>query len=375
MTSIPFEFDLEEYGHVGVFGSTGSGKTTYIKYMLDNLNSERDSTHVYSTTGYQWKDVTDLVYESFDNIGDVVSSSNKKFKDSGTKTFIIFDDFNEVINTQTDKRYIALFTHGRHAGIVVINGGHTPTSMGAKARKNLKYSVIMNTSDMETLSSLSQYYLLGNTDKLIRAMDDKPDKFTAVVIENETRSIKYDKAGSFSNSNNRGGGVNNEIGNKSFNDCNVMDQSSTNYNINQNIEIKNMIEANDIKNQLSMVNYKHRLEMKKMESQEELKNLILKFAKTRQDQSRMVSLLNVFITNYDVTISNAHKYITPFMSHYYPTERYAFNDDFTTRLVDENLSDLYQGNFQNMMIGNAVRYGMKPASRVMNGLVKTLRLN
>ena len=311
------DYDLQEYGHVGVFGASGSGKTTYIKHILEKLDIPRERIYVYTTTGYQWNDVGE-VYDDFGNIGDLVSKINKN-KHTG-KSVIIFDDFNEVINTQTDTKYIGLFTHGRHAGIIVINGAHTPTSMGAKARKQLKYTAIMNTSDMEILSALSQYYLLGDTEKLIKSMGEKPDKYTAVVIENETRKLYWDKAGR--ETQNNSGNVNNNIGNKEYKECNVMDQSSNNYTVNQNIEIKNMIEANSIKNELSLVNYQHRLKLKKLESQEELKNLILKYAKTRHDYNKMVSLLNTFITNHVVTHVNFKEYIQPFMNHYYPEEGY-----------------------------------------------------
>lgn len=332
--------DLEEYGHVGVFGASGSGKTTYIKSIIEKLETPPEKVHVYTATGYQWHDVSNNVYDDFGNIGDVVSKINKE--KAGGKGVIVFDDFNEVINTQSNPKYIGLFTHGRHAGVIVINGAHAPTSMGAKARKQLKYTVIMNTSDMENLTALSNYYLLGDTGKLIKAMDEKPDKYTACVIENETRKITYDKAGA----------VVNNIGNKNFENCNVRDQSQTNYNINQNIEVKNMVEANQIKNELSVVNYKHRLELKKLEKKEELKNLILKFGKTRQDYNRMVSLLNTFITNKKVTSLNYKMYLQPFMDHYYPG--YVLGKG---GVVEDNLVDIYEGNYHGIMIANGLKIG------------------
>lgn len=344
------EYDLTEYGHVGVFGASGSGKTTYIKTLLGKIGVAGNKVHVYTTTGYQWSDFT--VHENFDDIGDVVSEANRTKKDG--KTVIVFDDFNEVINTQTDPRYIGLFTHGRHAGIIVINGAHAPTSMGAKARKQLKYTVVMNTSDMETLNALSNYYLLGDSDKLIKHMDRKPDKYTACVIENETRQLHYDKS-----SGTDGGGVNNSIGNKSYSNCKVMDQSSNNYNINQNIEIKNMIEANSLKNELSIVNYNHRLELKKLENQDELMNLIMKFAKSREDHNRLISLLNVFITNYSVDQSNYKEYIQPFMNHYYPDCNYKTGDSNKMQnLIEDNVVDLYNGDYQSMLIAGGLKYGV-----------------
>lgn len=351
------EYDLQEYGHVGVFGATGSGKTTYIKHILKQLDIPKERIYIYTTTGYQWDDVGE-VFDDFGNIGELVSKINKN-KHVG-KSVLIFDDFNEVINTQTNPKYIGLFTHGRHAGIIVINGAHAPTSMGSKARKQLKYTAIMNTSDMEILSSLSQYYLLGDTDKLIKSMDNKPDKFTAVVIENETRKLHWDKANSKTT-----GNIKNNIGNKEYTDCNVMDQSNNNYTVNQNIEIKNMIEANTIKNELSIVNYKHKLEIKKLESQEELKNLILKFGKTRHDYNKMVSLLNTFITNRPITHVNFTSYIQPFMTHYYPEAGYKLpENNIITSTVEENIADLYSGDYQSIAISQGLKYG----TRFLNSL-------
>jgi ABC-type oligopeptide transport system ATPase subunit len=378
MALVPM-FDVKEYGHIGVFGGSGSGKSTYMKRMLQEFRADPADVYVYTTTGYQWTDCSNNIYDDFGNIGTIVAKINKTKADK--KGYIIFDDFNEVLNTQSDQQYIALFTAGRHAGVCVINGAHTPTSMGAKARKNLKYSVIMNTNDMETIAALSNFYLLGDKEKLLHALENKPNKYAAIVIDNETRKLKYDDAADHkddnqANNRNGTGNVGNmSMGNTSqnYNDCNVMDNSinNSNYNINQSIEIKNMIEANNLKNELSIINYQHRLKLKKMERQEELKNLILKFGKSRDDKMRIASLMNIFITNYTVTVGNYEEYIEPFMDNYYPEIGYKKEQSLYNSLLDNNLTDLYNGDTNALMMTNAIKYG-EPVVETVGSIAGTV---
>lgn len=363
-------FDVLNTGHFSCFGQSGSGKTVYIKHVLSTIGIVRANIHVFTPTVTEWSGVSDNIHESFDDVGEVVSGAMTKWRQGKkieNKTAVIMDDYSAMLDVNHDERYSSLFTRGRHCGIVVFALGQTPTLTGRVARQQSKYVVLLHTSDVSVVSQLSQWFLFNDTQKLINALDKKPSKYTAIIIETETRKIMFDQAPdpkgdrkqtmeeSVSDNKINGGGVNNQIGSSSKSYSNSIDQSKTmnNYNINQNVEIQNLITQNNIKNQLAIQNMKHQQRMTLMAQKEECKNLILTFPKSWVTKTRLATLLNIFCQMTSINAYNYHKYARAFMRNYFPSVKY--NSALRDNWVADNVLDVVNSNYRDMAINHGVQ--------------------
>jgi Cdc6-like AAA superfamily ATPase len=128
-------WDFKAPGHVCVYGGTATGKTVFMKYLIDKYTSDKSIVHIFSTSVYQWLEYPN-VYTNWSDITKVkqIAAGNKE-------TLVILDDFNDIVDTIHDKKYIELFTRGRHLGIRVLTVAHKPTSIGKDARESRVYWV------------------------------------------------------------------------------------------------------------------------------------------------------------------------------------------------------------------------------------------
>ena len=172
---------LEDFGHVLIYGETGGGKTTIATKICEYLNP----TKIYIYTGvskcYKHKFNNSEIFEDFDNIKDI----KKYIIDTHEKNnfIILFDDFNDKINTQTNAEYIELFTKFRHYNTRIINLAHSVKAIGRSVRLNCRYIYIFSTiNNNETIKDLAVQYFDSNNKELEKILKQaRNDNFYNVI--------------------------------------------------------------------------------------------------------------------------------------------------------------------------------------------------
>jgi hypothetical protein len=327
-------WDFKAPGHVCVYGGTATGKTVFMKYLIDKYTSDKSIVHIFSTSVYQWLEYPN-VYTNWSDITKVkqIAAGNKE-------TLVILDDFNDIVDTIHDKKYIELFTRGRHLGIRVLTVAHKPTSIGKDARESLLYAITGFSSNIDYITELSRFYFGGDTAKLHKLIQQAKN-YTFLVINKRTGDVFTDRATlpddsiqSTDNQLNENAdklmGCENNMGNTVAgastinNSGTYLDNSKnlTNFNIQNNIEVKQIYERNVVNNQIKEVNYIHAKKMERMREKDELKDLCLKLYKEKKDIERQIYLLNKFCNVSCVAHRNIEAYSKSYMEHYFPDNRY-----------------------------------------------------
>ena len=191
---------LEEFGHIIVYGQTNSGKTTFAKYILYYFAKKNLINKIYifrpeRLMGEDWDppkfpnlSLRRLIDE---NLLEVETLSNfdeniKRIRDAPGNKLVVFDDYNNEINTSSNKDYKSLFTDGRKDKIRVINLVHSYTAITPIAKKNCQYCVIMAmTSDKEEIKNLASTYFNNNWILLFKYLNEvrMQDKHNAIIID------------------------------------------------------------------------------------------------------------------------------------------------------------------------------------------------
>lgn len=182
---------LEDFGHVLIYGETGGGKTTIATKICDYLNP----TKIYIYTGvskcYKHKFKNSEIFEDFDNIKDI----KKYIIDTHEKNnfIILFDDFNDKINTQTNSEYIELFTKFRHYNTRIINLAHSVKAIGRSVRLNCRYIYIFSTiNNNETIKDLAVQYFDSNNKELEKILKQARNDNIYNVIYLDRRIGSYE---------------------------------------------------------------------------------------------------------------------------------------------------------------------------------------
>lgn len=331
-------WDLNANGHICIYGGTSTGKTVFMKYLIDKyINAGKyndDEIYIFSTSTYQWDGYKNVCTEW----GDLKEVKNKVLKSTNKRGLVVLDDFNDIIDTVHDKRYIELFTRGRHIGIRVMTVAHKPTSIGKDARESLLYAITGFSSNIDYINELSKYFYGNQNNKLQQLLREGNRKgpYTMLIINKRTEqtftdkapysvdSINTDTQNTPYDSNNYSDTPNSiNAGVQNTKNC-VYDQSKnmTNYNINNKIEINQMFQRNEANNRLKEINYQHNKKMRLLREKEECYSLCLKTIKKEEDIMRQIDLLNQFCQVSCVNRFNLENYSTSFMNHYYPEVNY-----------------------------------------------------
>lgn len=346
-------YDLESPGHICLYGGTNTGKTFFMKYITDKYIKEKkytlDDVYIFTTNSYQWDGYTHI-YDEWNKLKDVKNRIIKTTK----KGLILLDDFNNDVDTIHDKQYIDLFTRGRHMGIRVITVAHKPTSIGKDARESLLYAITAFSSNVEYISELSKYYFSNQSNLLIKLLKEGQQKgrFTMLVINKQTGKTFTDKApekedqlipvnefnedrNNFDNNQMEGGFAAQNIS-SSKNCVNDNSTNMTNYNINNQIAIKQRYEDNRVNNDLRRINYKAQKELELWKQKDECYDLCMKWNKDENEINRLVFLLNKLCSVSCVRFSNIEKWCKAFMNHNFPDVKY--NDESTFKKIGNNYS-------------------------------------
>lgn len=342
-------YDLTSPGHICLYGGTNTGKTVFMKYLVDkyleNNLYTKDDIYVFTTNEYQWEDYKNI-YTEWCKIKEV---KNKIVK--GTKRgLILLDDFNNDIDTIYDKQYIDLFTRGRHMGIRIITVAHKPTSIGKDARESLLYAITGFSSNVEYISELSKYYFSNQSNMLLKLLKEGQQKgrYTMLVINKQTGETFTDKA-TLSTNNSQDHSMPNSISDYSNNsitdypnnsmkenslnagvqntkNC-VVDNSKNmvNYNIDNKIAIQQRYEDNRVNNDLRRINYKAQKDLEICKQKDECYDLCMKWQKNSEEINRLIYLLNKLCSVSCVRHDNIEKWCKAFMNHNHPEVSYNYN--------------------------------------------------
>lgn len=358
-----------ESGHIAIYGPTESGKTRYAKTLITQvlkphnlivfLGSIDKSWDVYKTptklpaTDYEMKG---KVFDDFDaNIEKVLEECLIEHSE-GRKTVIVFDDFNNKINTQTNTRYIELFTQGRHAGIRVINMSQSGAGIGKQSRGNIRYAALLYINNIDFVRGLSSF-LNNNYARLSELMESIAGSRNVILIDCKYQDIVIDNsenyrvnipgtlavAGEAPDIYNRlmgefDAGImqpqrtenvgNDTVGNVgSVGTKNVMNNGvyndNTQINFQNNIEIKKRLELNRAEQNITVDNYKFQRTMKSMTEKDELYDLLMKYTRTHEEFVRCVTLLTTICKlDKNTILDNFAHYSQKFLDRYYPGAKY-----------------------------------------------------
>jgi hypothetical protein len=308
-------------GHVCVIGKTQSGKTYFIKDMLKDFidKGEVKPEHIVifcdKNSKYQW-------CNSFSYCTDFSNDTLVKFerdvnkcKANGDNVIVVFDDFNNNVNTQANKHFHKIFTLGRHLGIRVIATAHTPASIGKIPRNMFNYVVLfISPREKEQLDDIAHIYYGGSTNELRKIVKDRKDRYTAVVLDLVNDKFFYHKAGETQSCN--------ITGQKNIQNNGLYhDESTTEINIqnnNNNVELNQMINVANTRNKIAVLNFIQSERINELKRLNETRDLIYKRFLLPEDKARIVLLLNFFLGTNKVNLNNYFKYAKVFMKHYFP---------------------------------------------------------
>ena len=195
-------------GHIGVIGSTGSGKTYYIKGMVKTMGEKFKSKNMIGDDGEipvfvfvielcssDWKqkekDGSHIIPEGHvfsewnDEIRTLVTDNCKK----AGRGIIIFDDFNKSgkIDFATDKSFGTMIRTFRHINVQIIAVGHTPNDLPVIVKDNLTHALIFGTNSMDIIEKVSHSYMLNDTARTKKLISSVPP-FGVLKINRTTRT-------------------------------------------------------------------------------------------------------------------------------------------------------------------------------------------
>ena len=326
------ELSFEPVGHFIVFGETFSGKTYYTKHLFQNKTIEPKKIFVFTGSPHEWSDSPEYTVftDDFDtNASKIVTDCLKELEEERKlptykpkcETIIVFDDFNEQINTKTNDIYKSLYTKGRQAGIRVINIAHQSHAIGPTARANARYICIMaSTSDAE-LESLADLFFGKNHVYLKRKAEELRgiNKYSVIVIDKTNRQLFTDVAkeknrfmemfedvdvtvdlpqgaalatnpGSVGYHGVAAPTVSTFIGTKTA--TNMVDNSINNFNVNHNVKMQQLVEQNNVHNDIKMQNLKFDLKYQMISESQAVKDIIRKPFRTPEDKKRILADVN-----------------------------------------------------------------------------------
>lgn len=386
--------NIDPIGHFIIFGPTGSGKTYYTKHLLQTLHFKK--IYVFAGERHQWMNPTvgqqrtsSTAYEvqtdpfptACDSIiqytSDYMTKQRSKNPDYNECPFaVVFDDYNDEINTSHDEHYKKLYTKGRHNGIRVINLAHYTKAIGPVARSNVKYIAMMATMPEDEIRSIADIWygrdhlklakyarealeeseysvvLFNRTTKHITTTiapmrdthnngvivqnaitepDDQPvatynhsvivEPHPNSTISQRPESVAYNRIGSTLN-----------IGNKQAN--NLYDNSRNQFNIDHTIRQDQKIEANQVNNRLKFQNIRVNNTINMYQEMHDVHDIIHKPWKSPDEIQKIVYVLNKTLRpTPPFTIHDYEEGLPEFERRYFNNTRYRNPESVESRFI------------------------------------------
>jgi hypothetical protein len=194
---------FEAVGHFIIFGPTYSGKTHYAKHLITQLAPTK--VFVFAGEPYQWAEpgfhVQDEAFEIaavkiFEECSEYMKANRGKPDCAACPFLVIFDDYNEEINTSHNENYKKLYTKGRHSGIRVINMAHFTRAIGPVARTNVRYISFMCTTPDDEVKLIADAWFDKDYFSLKRKVKTclQSSRYNVLVIDRITKSVNVSKA-------------------------------------------------------------------------------------------------------------------------------------------------------------------------------------
>jgi energy-coupling factor transporter ATP-binding protein EcfA2 len=357
MKRLPPDYKFAPVGHIQVVGSSFSGKSHYIKHLLKLL----PHTHifVFTMSPHDYSDPQFKVYtDQFDeNIKDILAICEKQMVPlrNGPPTtphIIIFDYFNDQINTATNVSYNALYTRGRHDGVRIINSIHHSKSIGPTARAQAKYVFMMCSSKADEIRDIASIFYQKRTFQLhnLCAAAFKDNKYNVAIIDTISQDVFIDSAPSIQDiitvqppnqtpTNHNitidvpldprssiatdpqnviypGVTSNNQFGCKTAGQ--MVDNSTNNFNVNHNVKMTQLIESNQINYDIKRTNIVNNYNLTLRADMFEVKTLLTKPVITHQEKLKIVANMNAILRpSHNFTILDYTEGLDDYCQHCY----------------------------------------------------------
>lgn len=368
--------EIEPIGHFIVFGPTGSGKTYYTKHLIKTLKFEK--VFVFAGEPYEWEYPEYIVQkESFtdscskivtecsghmDGLRGIATARGEEFV-SSCPFAVVFDDYNDEINTSHNEHYKRMYTKGRHNGIRVINLAHYTHAIGPAARANAKYIALMATMPENEVKSIADIWFGKDHIQLNKVVKDamQENERNVVLINRNTKKInvmiappkqrqlvnivdpRYDynnqsitvdvdlHENSALNRNpdslayNRVGGQL-CVGNKTAH--NMVDNSKNMFNIDHSVKIEQKIQSNQINNQLKFQNIQINNTINLYQDIHDVHDLVHKPWNSPEETQKIVYTLNRSLRpNPPFTIKDYREGIPEFEKRFFKNKSYVRADE------------------------------------------------
>ena len=200
METVPFKFGLPDNGGVSVcfLGSTRSGKTTFLKYLLDNqFHKHLKILMSNSIHNPIYNDVKDVIKSPL-YLPAVVKEAyeiNRNTKNH-YKFLMILDD---VVSAKFDKELLKLLAIYRNSELSCIISIQSPILLNSATRGNLNYVMLgrMNSEEQieKTIKMYLTSYLKGKMADKIREYRSLTDNYHWIVVDNLSGQIYRTKIG------------------------------------------------------------------------------------------------------------------------------------------------------------------------------------
>jgi hypothetical protein len=392
--------EYEKIAHMIVFGETFSGKTYYTKHILNVLDPPPEKIYVFTGSPHEWDDPKYKVYkDNFDENAKAVVTECSVVMDEYRKNpnfesycphVVIFDDFNEEINTKTNETYKSLYTRGRHYGIRVINLAHQSKAIGPLARANARYIFILSSTSEAELENLSELFYGRSHLHLKKIVSEAytANKYNCVVLDKRTKKYAVDKAPAVSKitrcvdsdsetdieidvqlpqnaalmnpvnatyygvgnpypqglqnhgPQNSGSQITNHIGGKTAH--NMYDNSTNNFNVNHNIKMNQLVETNNTHNEIKLQNLKFEAKLKLREDVFIVGEIINKPFKTLAEKEKLIKTMNRTLRpEPPFTIMDYEEGIPIFMKTYFGQK---YEPDTKHKMIESAGSMIMSGN-------------------------------
>jgi len=189
-----FTFKLPENGGVSCcfLGSTRSGKTTFLKYLLDEC-FEKHFKILMSNSIHApiYKDMKDIVKSPI-YIPKLIREGYEINKGTNNKYSLLYI-LDDVISAKFDKQLLNLLAIHRNSNLSAIISIQSPILLNSATRGNLNYVFLgrMN-SDEQIEKTIRMYltsYLPGKMTEKIRRYRDLTENHHWIVIDNLTGDV------------------------------------------------------------------------------------------------------------------------------------------------------------------------------------------
>lgn len=189
MEDRPFKFSLPDNGGVSVcfLGSTRSGKTTFLKHLLDKYFSKHFKILMSNSIHAPiYKDIKDIVKSPiyFPEIVKEGYEINRQTKNHYDFLYILDD----VVSAKFDKELLKLLAIYRNSNLSAVISIQSPVLLNSATRGNLNYVMLgrMN-SDEQIEKTIRMYltsYIPGKMAEKIRSYRDMTENHNWIVVDN-----------------------------------------------------------------------------------------------------------------------------------------------------------------------------------------------